>query len=325
MRGALVVVLLTACGGDDGGDDAPAADATPSAHWKSLAPLPGGPRQETAVVALGGEIHVLGGFTPGDGIVAFVEVYDPATDTWRAGTALPRAVHHANAAVVEGKPYVLGALVDVSFTAGGDVWVYDPVADTWSDGADLPAGTERGSAGVGVADGKIYLAGGFRAGASVADVSVYDPAGGGSWTQLAPLPEARDHLVAAGVGGKLYAVGGRRNGIANRSGRVDVYDPATNTWSEGAPMLTARSGGAGDVVGGRIIVVGGEGSPDDANGVFPDNEAYDPVTDTWTALDPMPTPRHGMGAAALGGTLYVPGGATVQGFGATAVVEAFTP
>src|SRR5262245_59496532 len=30
--------------------------------WKSLAPLAAGPRQETAVVALGGRIYVLGGF-----------------------------------------------------------------------------------------------------------------------------------------------------------------------------------------------------------------------------------------------------------------------
>jgi hypothetical protein len=38
----------------------------------------------------------------------------------------------------------------------------------------------------------------------------------------------------------------------------------------------------------------------------------------------MPTPRHGMGAAATGGRLYVPGGATVQAFGAVATHEILT-
>ena len=39
----------------------------------------------------------------------------------------------------------------------------------------------------------------------------------------------------------------------------------------------------------------------------------------------MRTPRHGMGAATVGGALYVPGGADVQGFGAVDVVERFVP
>ena len=35
----------------------------------------------------------------------------------------------------------------------------------------------------------------------------------------------------------------------------------------------------------------------------------------------MRTPRHGTGAAVVGGVLWVPGGADVQAFGATDVVE----
>jgi len=39
----------------------------------------------------------------------------------------------------------------------------------------------------------------------------------------------------------------------------------------------------------------------------------------------MPEPRHGTGAAALGGTLYVPGGADRQAFGAVATCTSLTP
>jgi hypothetical protein len=39
----------------------------------------------------------------------------------------------------------------------------------------------------------------------------------------------------------------------------------------------------------------------------------------------MPTPRHGMAAAAWNGALYVPGGATSAGFGAVAAHEVLTP
>jgi hypothetical protein len=39
----------------------------------------------------------------------------------------------------------------------------------------------------------------------------------------------------------------------------------------------------------------------------------------------MITPRHGTGAAGVGGVLYVPGGATQQAFGAVATHESYTP
>jgi hypothetical protein len=68
-------------------------------------------------------------------------------------------------------------------------------------------------------------------------------------------------------------------------------------------------------------VVGGEGS----NRVFGQNEAYDLKQDTWEQYAPMPTPRHGLGAAAIGRTLYVAGGGAVMGGGIqTSIHEAFT-
>ena len=50
-----------------------------------------------------------------------------------------------------------------------------------------------------------------------------------------------------------------------------------------------------------------------AGGVFAENEAYDPGTDTWAEMAPMPTPRHGTGAAVIENALYIPGGGPVNG------------
>ena len=50
--------------------------------------------------------------------------------------------------------------------------------------------------------------------------------------------------------------------------------------------------------------------------VFTNIEAYDPASDSWQALPPMLLPRHGFGAAASEGAIYLPGGASAQGFGA---------
>ncbi len=39
----------------------------------------------------------------------------------------------------------------------------------------------------------------------------------------------------------------------------------------------------------------------------------------------MTSPRHGMGAAVVSGSLYVPGGADMQAFAAVATHDVFTP
>ena len=277
------------------------------------------------MVALDGRIYVIGGFDDRGTIVADVRVYEVATRQWTQASPLPMPVHHANAAAVDGKLYVLGALTGQGFDQIGNVWVYDPASDAWTDGAPMEAASARGSSAVGVIAGKIYLAGGYRNGDAVTILSVYDPAADAWAHDLAPLPAPRDHAAGAAVGGTLYVMGGRDHAISAITDRVDAYDPVSNSWTGQAPMRTGRAGMAAGVVDGRVIVVGGEGNPDSPVGVFPQTERYDPDADAWTALAPMDTPRHGMGAAGHDGALYVPGGATRQGFGAVSTFDAFTP
>ena len=76
---------------------------------------------------------------------------------------------------------------------------------------------------------------------------------------------------------------------------------------------------------GCLYALGGEGNAASQSGVFPQVEAYDARADRWESLAPMPTPRHGIGAAVVGDRIWVPGGATLQGFGAVPTHEVFTP
>ena len=332
---ALLAILTAACaacssdpedpagnGAGGAGGGAGAGGGSAAAGWETLAPLAGGPRQETAVVALDGRILVLGGFNEGGQVVADVEIYDPATDAWTIGTPLPEPLHHANAAVHDGKLYVVGALRGPNFLATGKVHELDPATAAWTEKTPMPPGTERGSSAVGVIGTKIYVAGGFRALDAVADVSAYDVATD-TWEALPALPAPRDHLVGGVVGGVLYAIGGRSGGIEGISGDVNAFDPEAGAWSPRAPMLTPRGGAAAGLVRGRFLVAGGEGDPSAPTGVFDENEVYDPAADAWSALEPMKNPRHGTGAVGVGDRLYVPGGADKQGFGAVDTNEAF--
>jgi N-acetylneuraminic acid mutarotase len=179
----------------------------------------------------------------------------------------------------------------------------------------------RGAGAAAVIDGRIYLAGGLRNGASIADFAALDPSTN-AWTPLPPLPTARDHLAAAAIDGRFYAVGGRAGQLFDV---LEVYDPATGEWTTLTPMPTARGGLAAAALGGRLFTFGGEGNSADPQGIFPQVEVYEPASDRWSGLPDLPTPRHGMGAAVSGEQIYVPGGATVAGFRASAANEALLP
>jgi hypothetical protein len=71
-----------------------------------------------------------------------------------------------------------------------------------------------------------------------------------------------------------------------------------------------RDGGAA-VVNGVLYVIGGQGG---CGSVIANVEAYDPVTDTWTAKAPLPEPATSFGVGVVNGIIYVVGGGNLSGF-----------
>jgi N-acetylneuraminic acid mutarotase len=301
---------LPLAGNGSGGGAAPSGPG--AAVQDSLTPLPT-VRQEHAVVAFGSEVLVIGGFTPDAS--ASVAAYDPLSDGWRAIADFPSVLHHANAASIEGRLFVAGYYVGGSFTeVSGATYEYDAALDAWSARSALPAGSERASSCVATFGGKLYLFGGARGG-SVADSSLYDPATD-TWQALPPLPEPREHCAAGAIGDEIIIAGGRAQGIGGFQPNTWAFDPVAQSYELRAPLLTARGGVAGSVLGGELFIFGGEGNAMDASGVFTEVEAYDPAADSWRALPDMLFPRHGLAAATFAERIYLPGGASQQGFGA---------
>ena len=286
--------------------------------WETRAPFPV-EATEVAAVAVEDKVYVVGGLTAG-GTINRLFIYDSFNDTWREGAPLPipEGVDHSNLAALNGKVYFLGGIrIGSSFTTG-QTFEYDPAADAWTERARMP--TPRGASGVAALDGRIYVAGGLSGGASVNNFEAFDPSAN-SWTVLPAMPTARDHLTAQAVGAKLYAIAGRRgsNFTAN-----EEYDPGTNQWTARAPIPTARGGLGSGVIGGRIQVFGGEGPSGTPEGTFAQNEEYDPATNTWRALAPVPTARHGIYGATVGGNrIFVPSGGPRAGAFFSSIHEAF--
>lgn len=74
-------------------------------------------------------------------------------------------------------------------------------------------------------------------------------------------------------------------------------------------MPTARDEMQCTVCEGKIYVIGGHYYSVPTGELFYNiNEAYDPVADTWSILQPMPYVRRDAGSASVGGKVYIIGG-----------------
>ena len=289
------------------------------------------PRFESAYIKVGERFYLVGGRQAPQPI----EIFDPATRSWKTGAVSPVMMHHFQPVVYDGKIYVLGAL-----TGSGrgepplpDVYIYDPAADRWEKGPAIPADRLRGGAGVAVHNGLIYLVAGHQLGHSSGHVPWLDSLNPktGEWRKLADAPRPRDHFQAVVLDGKMYAPAGRRSAAAFGHAldltipETDVYDFASGTWStlpETANIPTQRAGVSTVLFNGRIIVIGGESAADFR--MHNDVEALDLKTMRWTTLAPLNHGRHGTGAIVHEGKIYVAAGSTRQGAG-DRTQEVFTP
>jgi hypothetical protein len=321
-----LALLIAACGGTSD------ADSAVPARWESRAPVPEA-RTEVSVATDGSSIYLIGGFGRGQGrrpsAPRAMFAYDPATDRWTAIGEIPEGVNHAGFAAVAGKLYIVGGFRGATFSPTGAVRIYDPAERTWKDGAAML--TPRGALALAVLDGKIHAIGGNAAtgaglqphehGAperdnSVATHEVYDPAAD-AWTRLAPMPTPRNHLGAAVIGGRIHVVGGRVPGDMELATH-EIYDPAAGSWTAGPPIPTGRSGIAVVAHRERLYVFGGETVRWLRSKTFDDAERFDPASGRWDVLPPMPSARHGLGAASFGDGIHVLSGGPEPGlsFGA---------
>ena len=264
-----------------------------------------------------------------------VEFFNTLDDTWHVAAPLPTPINHGNAATVDGKLYILGSL------SGGHNWeaqsatfVYEPFNDTWTNLTSMPSGTARGSSAVGVFGSKVYLAGGmtlleaYRGGHQNSNpmVSSYDTQTDIWITDYPPLPEPRQHVGYSVVGSTFYVIGGRENGVYEYHDSVYALDLSNPThWVTLAPMPTARGSLSCAPIGHNIYCFGGEGNRDNPDRIFNETQVCDTKTDSWKNLEPMEVPRHGLGVAAVGNAIYIPGGGVTTAFYPTGVNDKFVP
>lgn len=296
--------------------------------WEKLTPFPE-PAEEILGAAAGGKMYVFAGFIPFWKPKGLVYEYDPATNQWAKKKPMALPSHHVAFTEYNGKIYAFGGFVyptsgPAAWVPINNAWEYDPANDSWKALAPMPS--KRGSPVAVAVNDKIYVIGGVTLlpGSSntalsfdtpqqvVGTVEEYDPATN-TWRERSPMPTPRNHASIGTVNGKIYVIGGRVGaafiGLATDVSVVEEYDPATDKWSAPkARMPTARSALGYATINGKIYVAGGEFQDPHMMATFRAVEAYDPATNSWSTMPPMPVSRHGLAAGAIGNKLILVGG-----------------
>ncbi len=121
----------------------------------------------------------------------------------------------------------------------------------------------------------------------------------------------------------LYQLGKRGS---KRISSIERYDPLLNVWKYCTPMKKPIASPVVCSLNGRLYLIG-EAVIDVASGEEPYNtfQCYNPVTDTWKELTPMPLPRVGSGICSFNEFIYVIGGMDTETSSVSDRVEYYNP
>jgi hypothetical protein len=193
--------------------------------WTTVSPLPGARDSAEAVTGPDGRIYVIGGTDSTGARRRTVFVYNPRSQFWTTVTSIPSPSREDIAAAVglNGRIYSIGG--DSSGTTFlRRVDMYDLSSNSWTRVSNTVFPGRNSSGAARGPLGRIYIVGGKDSSSRVPFVDVYNPAAD-FWTVGPDMPTPspnpagspdggrEDMGVAAGLDGRIYAIGGNDNNL----------------------------------------------------------------------------------------------------------------
>ena len=265
--------------------------------WRRLPPTPLTPREHAAGAWTGTEMIVAGGFASGDGdaehavAVSDGAAWDRRTNTWHSIAPMPTTLPVTDPTVVwTGREMLVWSSVPGTPGAPGRevVLAYNPVTNRWRSLA-LSGLAPRVQAVTVWTGRELVVWGGVSSDFSTtySDGARLDPVTN-VWRRLPPAPVPGRGQAAAVWSGHEVLLWGGDSGAGEEVGQGAAYNPSRNRW-RALPLspLRAKFLPTGVWTGRFFLVMGGS-----AAGALPapgpGSAAYDPATNSWTALPAAP-------------------------------------
>lgn len=186
--------------------------------WSSKAAMPNA-RQDIVAVVSNNLVYVIGGYNGNR--LATVDVYDPATDTWKSGSPLLTPQSGDVGGLISGRIVISGGAGQSVDT--GDTESFNASGNTWTAVKADP--NVRNNPCGGAVGTTLYVAGGAnRTGNGLSVNESFSPSKN-SWTTFSPLPQATIDPASAVSGGLLYCFGGEASTAGIPINEVQIYQP----------------------------------------------------------------------------------------------------
>lgn len=252
-------------------------------QWRERAPMASSRWAFDAVVLDDGRVLVAGSGGP-------AELYDPASDSWKA-TGPAHGVYDGATLTKLGDGRVL--MAGNAYTSEVAAELFDPTTDSWSV-TGQPLHSRAYHAAELLEDGTVLVASGIVSGnVGVASAERFDPMSE-SWSPAGTLTagEALASLTELADGRVLLV----------SLDACEIYEPSTNMWTvTSSPASDRLYHSAALLPNGRVLVSGGVYAPT--------AEVFYPSSGTWVPVPPPAVHRFGAPAVTLpSGRLLVAGG-----------------
>ena len=185
-------------------------------------------------------------------------------------------------------------------TMNGNVELFEPATMSWRRAGELKTPRAWATASR-LSDERVLFAGGEAGVAVLSSVEIFDPTRGETKATGAMNTARAWHSATVLLDGRVLVVGGRSVSSLQPNSALhscELYDPVKGTWTVAAKLAEGRMDHAAALLAdGRVLIVGGVGQKAESVRVFEELrpeaflrsvELYDPATDQWTTLDPVP-------------------------------------
>lgn len=175
-------------------------------RWTQAVAMPL-PRARMAVTTFQNSIYVIGGVTT-EGVTSLVQKFDKTSNQWIDLTEKPTSVSDVQAAVVGGKIFVAGGILEGGLLTN-TLEVYDPEVDAWD--TRSPAPFPLSNYGMADLEGRIYLFGGWDGTEDLTSILMYDPSTD-KWEVGTDLPTSRANSAVVPSEDGMFVIGGDSKG-----------------------------------------------------------------------------------------------------------------